>query len=236
MTPRGVLITGASRGIGLATARQLHALGHQPVGIARSAPAGFPGQFIEADLADTGATAKAADEALRTGDVDALVNNVGIVRPAMLGEVDLADLAQVFDLNVRTAVQLAQAVFPGMRQRGWGRIVNLTTLVTLGHLGRTSYGAAKAALDFCTRAWAGELATSGITVNAVAPGPTETELFRASSPPGSAGERLYLDRVPERRFGRPEEIAAGVCFLLSDEAGFITGQTLRIDGGGSIGA
>ena len=234
--PRRVLITGASKGIGLATARQLHAAGHEPVGIARVAPANFPGQFIEADLADAWWTGKAVAEALRTGSVDALVNNVGLVRPAMLGEVDLDDLAQVFDLNVRTAVQLTQAVVPRMRERGWGRIVSLTTLVTLGHPGRTSYGAAKAALDFCTRAWAGELATSGVTVNAVAPGPTETELFRVSSPPGSSGEKLYLDRIPQRRFGRPEEIAAGICFLLSDDAGFITGQTLRIDGGGSIGA
>jgi NAD(P)-dependent dehydrogenase (short-subunit alcohol dehydrogenase family) len=227
-TARRVLITGASKGIGLATARQLHAQGHQAVGIARTAPPSFPGQFIKADLADVEATAKAADEALLTGNVDALVNNVGLVRPAMLGEVNLDDLAQVFDLNVRTAVQLTQAVFPGMRERGWGRIVSLTTLVTLGHPGRTAYGAAKA--------WAGELAASGVTVNAVAPGPTETELFRASSPPGSPGEKLYLDRVPQRRFGRPEEIAAGICFLLSDQAAFITGQTLRIDGGGSIGA
>lgn len=235
-TSRRVLITGASKGIGLATARRLHGQGHEPVGIARAAPAGFPGQFIEADLGDVVATREAADEALRTGNVDALVNNVGLVRPAMLGEIDLDDLARVFDLNVRTAVQLTQAVIPGMQARGWGRIVSLTTLVTLGHPGRTSYGAAKAALDFCTRAWAGELATSGITVNAVAPGPTETELFRASSPVGSASEKLYLDRVPQRRFGRPEEIAAAICFLLSDDAGFITGQTLRADGGGSIGA
>jgi 3-oxoacyl-[acyl-carrier protein] reductase len=233
---RRVLITGASKGIGLATARRLHSQGHEPVGIARAAPADFPGQFIEADLADPAATGEAVAEALRTGNVDGLVNNVGLVRPAMLGEVDLDDLAQVFDLNVRTAVQLTQAVIPGMRERERGRIISLTSLVTLGHPGRTSYGAAKAALDFCTRAWAGELATSGITVNAVAPGPTETELFRASSPPGSPGEKLYLDKIPQQRLGHPDEIAAGICFLLSDDAGFITGQTLRIDGGGSIGA
>jgi hypothetical protein len=94
----------------------------------------------------------------------------------------------VFDVNVRAAVQAAQAVLPGMRARGWGRIINVTSLVTLGLPDRTSYGAGKAAMDFCTRAWAGELATTGMTVNSVAPGPTETELFRENNPPGSPGE------------------------------------------------
>ena len=142
----------------------------------------------------------------------------------------------MFDLNVRTAVQLTQAVIPGMKTRGWGRVVNLTSLVTVGYPERTSYGAAKAALDFCTRAWARELATTGITVNSVAPGPTETQTFRAGSPPGSPGERRYLQAVPQGRLGQPEEIAAAISFLLSDDAAFITGQTLRVDGGGSIGA
>jgi NAD(P)-dependent dehydrogenase (short-subunit alcohol dehydrogenase family) len=96
------------------------------------------------------------------------VINVGLVRPARLGEVGLDDLAAVFDLTVRVAVQATQAVLPGMLDRGWGRIVNITSLVAVGMAERTAYGAAKAALDFCTRAWAGELATTGITVNSVA--------------------------------------------------------------------
>ncbi|GAA1298882.1 SDR family oxidoreductase [Pseudonocardia xinjiangensis] len=107
-------------------------------------------------------------------------------------------------------------------------------MVTVGKADRTSYGAAKAALEFCSRAWAGELATTGITVNSVAPGPTETELFRGINPPGSAGEARYLSGVPMGRFGRPSEMAAAIFFLLSEEAGFITGQTLRVDGGGSV--
>jgi NAD(P)-dependent dehydrogenase (short-subunit alcohol dehydrogenase family) len=140
------------------------------------------------------------------------------------------------DLTVRVAVQVTQAALPGMIERGWGRIVNTTSGVTLGKPERTSYGGAKAALEFCSRAWAGELATTGVTVNSVAPGPTETALFREDNPHGSAGEARYLAGVPVGRFGQPHEIAAAIAFLLSEDAGFITGQTLRVDGGGSIGA
>jgi NAD(P)-dependent dehydrogenase (short-subunit alcohol dehydrogenase family) len=235
MISRRVLITGASRGIGHAVASSLSATGHRPVGLARTYESGFPGEFRAVDLADREATQRALDAVLETGPVDAVVNNVGLTRPAYLPDVNLDDLHDVYDLTVRVAVQVTQAALPGMTAQRWGRIVNLSSLVTIGMPERTAYGAAKAALDFCSRAWAGELARTGITVNSVAPGPTETELFRENNPPGSPGERRYLSAVPIGRFGQPAELAAAICFLLSENAGFITGQTLRVDGGASVG-
>ncbi len=235
MRSRTVLITGASKGIGRALASQLAEQGHTPIGLARTAPADFPGPFWAVDLADGDDTKRALDEITTAHRVDAVVNNVGLVRPALLGHVDLDDLMAVYDLNVRAAVQVTQAVLPAMRSQAWGRIINVSSLVTVGMPERTAYGAAKAALEFCARAWAIELAATGITVNGVAPGPTETELFRANNPPGSEGEQRYLAAVPTGRFGRPDELAAGILFLLSDQAAFITGQLLRIDGGASTG-
>lgn len=228
---RRFLITGASKGIGRALAQRVADAGDLPVGLARTAPADFPGEFHEVDVLDRAAT---ADVLGKIGDVDGVINNVGFARMAPLGEIDLDDLAWTLDGNVRVAVQVTQAMLPAMKAAGWGRIINITSLVTLGTPSRSSYAAAKAAMDALTKVWAGELAGTGITVNSVAPGPTETELFRQNTPAGSPQETRFFASIPAGRIGRPEQIAAAIALLLSEDGGYTTGQVIRVDGGGSL--
>lgn len=229
------LITGASVGIGRATAEQLAAQGHTVIGLARREAEHFPGIYRQVDLADREATGKALAELVAQYEIDGLVNNVGLVRPAPLEDIKLADLKEVYNLNVACAVQCMQAVLPAMRAKRYGRVVNIASLVTSGVPNRTSYAAAKCALVSCTTSWALELAADGITVNAVSPGPTATELFHLNNPPGSEGYQRYTGMVPMGRVAPPEEIAAAVCFFLGEEASFVTGQNLYVDGGASVG-
>jgi NAD(P)-dependent dehydrogenase (short-subunit alcohol dehydrogenase family) len=229
------LITGASVGIGRATAERLAAAGHTVIGLARRATADFPGDYRQVDLADRTATGKVLAELAGQYEIDGLVNNVGLVRPAPLEDITLEDLNEVYNVNVACAVQCMQAVLPAMKAKGYGRVVNIASLVTSGVPHRTSYAAAKCALVSCTTSWALELAADGITVNAVSPGPTATELFNRNNPPGSDGYKRYTGMVPMHRVAPPEEVAVAVCFFLGEEASFITGQNLYVDGGASVG-
>jgi NAD(P)-dependent dehydrogenase (short-subunit alcohol dehydrogenase family) len=236
MHERTFLVTGASKGIGRALSDRLAADGHRIVGLARGADdPTFPGTLVSVDLTDRDATARTLATLAERYAFDGVINNAGFVRLAGVEAVDLDDLEASFRHNLNSAVQTVQALLPGMRERGWGRIVNLSSLVVLGVANRTAYAAAKAAMLSFTRTWALELAETGITVNAVAPGPTETELFRQNTPAGSEAERRFLSLVPMKRLGKPEELAAAVAFLLSEDAGYITGQTLFVDGGASVG-
>lgn len=231
------VITGASKGIGLATAHRLKTMGYHVIGLARhKSEQAFPGELIEVDLANAEATAKVAAAIASQHAVSHLINNVGVSRSETLEEVNIDQFASILDLNLRPAIQLTQAFLPSMKARHYGHIINVSSLVVLGLPFRTSYAAAKAGLISMTRTWASELATTGITVNAIAPGPTETELFRANSPVGSASEQRFLKGVPMQRFAQPDEIAAAIAFFASDDASYITGQTLFVDGGSSLGA
>ena len=230
-----ILVTGATKGIGLAISALLSQSGYSIIGIARSSIADFPGDLFLCNLADdnaTGATLLKIKQ--KYPEISGIINNVGIVLPQPLGEIDISSLHTVIDLNVRTAIQVTQAFIEQMKTNRYGRIINITSRAIYGVKNRSSYAAAKSALVGLTKTWALELAPYQITVNAVAPGPIETELFRKTRPVGSIAEQETLATIPLRRIGKPEEIAATVKFLLSKEAGYITGQNINVDGGGSI--
>lgn len=230
-----VLITGATQGIGLATSKLLNNNGYQVIGIARNNLQNFPGELYTCDLSDRIATDKVLDKIKeRYPQILYIINNVGVVARQPLEEVDLDTLSKVFDLNVRTAVQITQAFIEEMKALQYGRIINLTSRALIGIKHLSSYVAAKSALLGLTRTWAVEFAPYQITVNSVAPGPTETELFRKSHPVGSDAEKDVLATIPLGRIGQPQEIAATIKFLLSEDAGFITGQNICVDGGGSL--
>ena len=228
MKNKCVLVTGATRGIGWAISQRLADMGCHVVGLARNTQdIDFPGYLYSCDLSNAGETEDILRMIREKYPVDAIVNNVGVIRAEPLGDVDLASLYSVFDLNVRVAVQVTQA-------RHEGRIINICGSSAHGSANQTSFAAAKNALIACTKTWALELADYGITVNAVSPGAVETRTFREQHPVGSDAEKRAIASVPLRRLGQPADVAAAVLFLLSADAGFITGQVLGIDGGSSL--
>jgi 3-oxoacyl-[acyl-carrier protein] reductase len=229
MASERVLITGGASGIGAACAQRCIEEGYETVVIDRV------GDGLIADLSDPAQTAAALDKALAGGPITRLINNVGMVRPGTADAQTLDDLDDVMALNVRCALQCMQALLPGMRATGFGRIVNMASRAALGKELRTAYAASKAALIGMTRVWALELGACGITVNAIGPGPIRTELFDRANPPGSARTEAILSAIPVRHIGTPEDVAHAAAFFLDRRSSFVTGQTLYVCGGMTIG-
>jgi NAD(P)-dependent dehydrogenase (short-subunit alcohol dehydrogenase family) len=200
-------------------------------------PDPLPGErHVAVDLFDTEATAAALVEIAADGEVTRLVNNVGIVRPAKLAETQFEDLAAVLSLNLRCAIQCAQALLPAMQAARDGRIVSIASRAMLGLPVRTAYAAAKAALVGATRSWATELAPHGITANIVAPASVDTPLWQKLNPPDDPRRARVLAAIPMGRLAQPEDVAQAVAFFLDPRSGYVTGQTLFVCGGQSMAA
>jgi len=237
MTDRFAVVTGGARNIGGAIALRLQRAGYRVIVLDVIEPESetLRADARRVDLADRAAAEAAFLEIAERHPVSALVNNVGIVAPAPFDEVNVDDFDRLMHLNTRTALIAAKAFVPGMRRLGGGRIVMNTSRVTLGKVNRTLYSATKGALQAMARTWALELAGDGVTVNCVAPGPIATSAFWQNNAPDSEYTRNLVASIPLKRMGTPEDVANAVAFFCSDEASFVTGQTLFVCGGVTVG-
>jgi len=236
MARETVLVTGVSRGIGKATAAQLADNGYAVVGVSRSKPDAFPGPHRAIDLSDPESAKAALQDIADEFKPQRLVANAGIASGLGIDSVDDAELEEVFKVNLQSVVWCIQAVLPAMRADGFGRIVLIGSRAALGKVNRVAYSASKSALGGLARTTALEVGRDGVTINVVAPGPIDTEMFSQFQPPGSPAREAIVGGTAVGRVGRPDEIAAACGYFLSDAAGFTTGQTLYVCGGMTVGA
>lgn len=227
------MVTGASRGIGRAIALTLAQAGYTVLAAARSIEqsGGLDGMHaLNLDLASPDSVKEAIGRATKEhGRIDVLVNNAGVTRDGLAVRMKPADWDAVLRTNLDGSFQCIQQVLPGMMRNRWGRIVNITSVVgQAGSPGQANYAASKAGLIGMTKALAQEVASRNITVNAVAPGYIATDMTK--SLPEELKQNI-MSKIPLARMGTPEDVAAAVKFLASDEASYITGQVLAVNGG-----
>jgi 3-oxoacyl-[acyl-carrier protein] reductase len=239
LSGKTALVTGASGGIGSAIARALHSQGAEVIlsGTREAILSEVADQLairvhaIAADLENPKSIESLVKKAelISDGGVDIVVNNAGIVHDNLLVRMKDEEWQKVLDINLSAGYKITQGLLRGMMKRRWGRIIGISSVVgTTGHPGQTNYAAAKAGMVGFSKALALEVATRGITVNVVSPGMIETAMTSNLSDDQSA--RL-LSNIPTGRLGKPEEIAASVVYLASEEAAYVTGLTLHVNGG-----
>jgi 3-oxoacyl-[acyl-carrier protein] reductase len=235
---KAALVTGASGGIGGAVARALHAQGAtvvlsgtrvEPLE-ALKAELGQRAHVLRCDLGDAAATEKLVPDAeAAMGRLDILVNNAGLTRDTLALRMKDDDWQKVLDVNLTAGFRLARAALRGMMKRRWGRIVGITSIVGVtGNPGQANYAASKAGMIGLSKALAAEVASRSITVNCVAPGFIETPMTAALN---EAQKTALLARIPAGRLGAGADVAAAVVYLASEEAAYVTGQTLHVNGG-----
>ena len=233
-----VIVTGGSAGIGLKICEDLLGDGYRVISVARRAsPLAHANlQSVEVDLSDPIATAEAAKEITAQYQVTNLVNNAGIIRAALVEEVCHEDLITLTNLHLGAATTLLQACLPAMKAAGFGRVVNMGSRAMVGLATRTAYSGTKAAIAAMTKTWALELGQHGITANTVAPGPVVTDMFTDVMAEDSEQAKKLATSLPVRQLGQSEDVSHAVRFFLSPSSGWITGQTLFVCGGSSVGS
>ena len=236
---KSVIVTGAARGIGYIMARRFLRLGARVFVLDRDFPSDFTKDNSDLVAFNGNISSRPDVEQLvgavldQSGRVDVLVNNAGILRDNVIWRMSEEDFDAVIDVNLKGTWLMCKAAAQPMREQKAGRIINIASRAWLGNFGQSNYAASKGGLISLTRVLALELARSNVTVNAVAPGLIDTPMTQAL--PQETYQAL-VNAQPGKRAGTAEDVAAAVCFLASDETGFITGQTLYVDGGKSIGA